>query len=274
MNNTTKATLSLCILGAIAVVLYERNRSRTIEASLAALNQDRDSLNRQVKNLTRLVAESKPRPAETTAAVAPEAPRSPMPAPPPAVLRAEPVATPGVTIKAPKGWGKNGSKPESYVVGVDTVNSWAGQPSAYVKSLDGKIDGFGGMMQMSSPENFAGKRVRLSGWAKTEEAESGHLWFRVDGQQRGASLQFDNMDNRPIKGTSGWQEYSVVLDVPPESTALAYGFFLKGTGQMWVSGTRMEEVGPEVASTNMIKPPPPPRALSKGPVNLSFDPNP
>ena len=55
--------------------------------------------------------------------------------------------------------------------------------------------------------------------------------MRVDGQQRGVSLQFDNMDNRPVNGTKDWQECSVVLDVPAESSALAYGFFVKGSGK-------------------------------------------
>jgi hypothetical protein len=39
---------------------------------------------------------------------------------------------------------------------------------------------------------------------------------------------FDNMDDRPIKGDSEWQQYAVVLDVPSEATALAYGILLSG----------------------------------------------
>jgi hypothetical protein len=146
-------------------------------------------------------------------------------------------------------------------------------PSAYVKSIESSVDGFGGMMQMSSAEDFFGKRVRLSGWVKTADANDGggHLWLRVDGQQSGQTLQFDNMDSHPVKGTTDWQQYSVVLDVPPEAAALAYGFFVNGTGQMWVSGTKLEPVGPEVPSTNMITSRAP--RLPKAPVNLSFDPN-
>src|SRR6185369_17626927 len=146
-----------------------------------------------------------------------------------------------------------------------------GLPSAYAKSGEAGADAFGGMMQTISAEDYRGKRVRLSGWMKTEDANDGggHLWLRVDGQQSGQSLQFDNMDNRAPKGTTDWQQYSVVLDVPAEATALAYGFFVQGGGKVWVSGTKIEPVGPEVESTNMnLK-----RALPKAPVNLSFDPN-
>jgi len=131
--------------------------------------------------------------------------------------------------------------------------------------------GFGGMMQVASAENYVGKRVRLSGWIKTEDANQGggHLWLRIDGQERGQMLGFDNMDNRPVKGTSDWQEASVVLDVPAGASALAYGFFVSGGGKMWVNGQKIEEVGPEVPSTNMAVN----RALPKAPSNLGFDPN-
>jgi hypothetical protein len=144
-------------------------------------------------------------------------------------------------------------------------------PSAYVKSLEPSVDGFGGMMQTTSADDFVGKRVRLSGWIKTEDANAGggHLWLRVDGQTRGEMLQFDNMDNRPAKGTSDWQEASVVLDVPEGASALAYGFFVAGSGTMWVSGQKIEQVGSEVPSTNMYKPN---KQLPKAPRNLGFSP--
>jgi hypothetical protein len=108
---------------------------------------------------------------------------------------------------------------------------------------------------------------------KTEHANDGggHLWLRVDGQSRGV-LQFDNMDRNPVKGTTAWQQYSVVLDVPPDAAALAYGFFIQGAGKMWVSGTKLEPVGPEVASTNMNNNKAPAPSLPKAPVNLSFNP--
>ncbi|MDO8545014.1 MAG: hypothetical protein Q7S40_31605 [Opitutaceae bacterium] len=266
--------VALALLAVIAAALYDRNRTREIQTTLDLLNKDRESLNRQVKNLARLVSEAQARESTRTStanttresAAAAAAAAAAMPAP-----VEEPLPT-GVTATAPAGWNKNGSKTDAYVVGVDRLNSFGGMPSAYVKSKAATVDGFGGMMQTISSEDFTGKRVRLSGWVKTEDANQGggHLWLRVDGQQQGVSLQFDNMDNRPVKGTVDWQECSVVLDVPPDSRALAYGFFVSGGGKMWVSGTKIEPVGPEVASTNMIKPR---AALPKTPTNLGFDPD-
>ncbi len=267
--NANKAMIAAILLLVAAIFYYEHNQTLEMKKAVAALSSDRDSLNRQVKTLNHLVAEERDRAAAPPSA---DAPRAEMPAPKPAAVRVEEPPVPGVTTKAPPGWSKNGSKPNSYSVGVDRNQGYGGMPSAYVKSLDPTVDGFGGMMQTTSAEDLAGKRVRLSGWVKTEDANDGggHLWLRVDGQQAGQMLQFDNMDNRPVKGTTDWQQYSVVVDVPPESAALAYGFFVAGTGKMYVSGAKMEPVGPEVPSTNMLTGRTG-RSLPKTPTNLNFD---
>jgi hypothetical protein len=171
---------------------------------------------------------------------------------------------------APVGWWKNGSETSAYVVGVDPLQPHLGQPSAYVKSIVPSVAGFGGMMQMCKAEKFVGQRLRLVGWMKTENAKDGgaHLWFRVDGKEKDSMLQFDNMDGRQVKGTADWQQYSVVLDVPADSAALAYGFFISGTGEAWVSGVRIEPVGLDVPSTNIVGKKS--RELPEAPVNLEF----
>jgi hypothetical protein len=71
--------------------------------------------------------------------------------------------------------------------------------------------------------------------------------MRVDGA--GSLLAFDNMQNRPIKGTTDWKRYDVVLDVPPEAKALAFGLLLAGNGQIWFDDLRLEVVDRSVAVT-------------------------
>jgi hypothetical protein len=268
----TPAKVSTGILIAVAIgfALYEASQVHQVQASLADTARESSRLDRQVRDLTRRVAEAEEHraaAAERTAAAAPTpadhpaAPATVAPKPPEAPV-------PGITTKAPAGWGKNGSKPDAYVVGVDQTQLHDGMPSAYVKSVADASGGFGGMMQSIAAADYAGKRVRYSAWVKSEDAndDGAHLWFRVDGAS-GAQLGFDNMAARPIKGTTDWQEVSVVLDVPPESRGLAYGMFVSGNGAMWVSGARFEEVGSDVPSTNMLGQRPP---APTTPQNLSF----
>jgi hypothetical protein len=267
----------ITILGAIVLLclaglFLQYRQSTLLQTQLAALAHDRDTMKADLQTLTARLSDLQDRVASVAATAAArgsaaatgEASRSDataVPQPPP--------PRPGVTTTAPAGWAKNGRKAEMYVAGVDSNETWGGMPSAYVQSLAPTVDnGFGGMMQTTSADNYVGKRVRLSGWIKTENANEGggHLWLRIDGQERGQTLGFDNMDNRAAKGTTDWQEASIVLDVPSGARALAYGFFVAGGGKMWVNGQRIEEVGPGVPTTNMI-------ATAATPRNLGFDPN-
>ena len=126
-------------------------------------------------------------------------------------------------------------------------------------------------MQTTSAEVYQNTRVKLTGWVKTEDAnDGGHLWLRVDGRNASDLLGFDNMNTRAPKGTTDWQEYSVVLDVPPEASSLNYGFFVKGTGKMWVNGLTIQPVDSNIPTTNMLSGK---RQLPKTPANLGFNPN-
>lgn len=278
---TAVTCLSALILILIAGVIYERNKTGELNKSVVGLERDRDALNEQLRKLAAQIdslhsAQKVPAAASRVSSHS-GAVGDNITAPPAPAVPEVPRERPGVTIKAPPGWTRNGAKAESYVVGVDAHQTWGGMPSAYVESLTRSVPGgFGGMMQTTSAESYVGKRVRLSGWIKSEDAAEGaQLWLRVDGQERGQVLQFDNMDNRAVKGTSDWQEASIVLDVPQGASALAYGFFVKGGGKMWVNGQRLEDVASDVPSTNMTrKPSGPPPVLPTAPRNLGFDPNP
>jgi RNA polymerase sigma factor (sigma-70 family) len=250
-------------------VFYSSKNARALQADTDRLRVENARLSQRIAALESHAKPSSDARAEVFSSEQTAA-RDVSPPPP-----APPTARPGITIKAPAGWSKNGAKAESYTVGVDSIETWGGMPSAYVESLTPAVDGgFGGMMQSTSAENYAGKRIRLSGWIKTKDANEGggHLWLRVDGQERGRSLTLDNMNNRPVKGTTDWQEASIVLDVPADATALAYGFFVQGGGKMWVNGQQIEEVGADVPVTAEPRGKTPPKALPKTPSNLGFDP--
>ena len=259
--------LAVSLVALLVLLFSGRARNAELQAKVASLADTTAALNDELRTIKARLAE-----ASRTATSSAAAPTASAPAEKPPVPRIEHAPAPGVTTAAPAGWHKNGRNAENYVVGVDANEQWGGMPSAYVQSVADAKGSFGGMMQTIAADEYAGKRVRLSGWVKTHEANDGggHLWLRIDGQERGQMLGFDNMDNRAVKGTADWQEASVVLDVPQGARALAYGFFISGSGKMWVSGQTIQPVGADVATTDMIKSAP---AIPKAPVNLGFDPN-
>lgn len=168
-----------------------------------------------------------------------------------------------VFFELPEGWFKAGSKPKSYDMGIDKGAGPDGKNAATIKSIDKKIDGFGTLMQTSSPQNYLGQRVRMTGFVKSKDVkEKAGLWFRVDQENSKKSLAFDNMNDRPITATSEWKKYEIVLDVPLNASKLAYGAVLSGTGQLWFDNINFEIVDSTISTTG--------RKENKEPVNLDF----
>jgi hypothetical protein len=175
--------------------------------------------------------------------------------------------TPNQTDRAPSGWFLAGSKPASYRTGVDKAAIHDGLPSAYLQSAVPETGGFGTLMQSINAAEFAGKRVRLRAWVKSQDvSEWAGLWMRVDKGQTMAA--FDNMQGRPIKATQGWQTYDVVLDVPEDATGISLGVLLSGAGEVWMNHVAFEAVGKEEPLTSPGPGQTP--SLPVRPVNLNF----
>jgi len=165
--------------------------------------------------------------------------------------------------KDPEGWLKSGSNPEDYDVSIDQNNGFHGKPSWYIKSRNSPR-GFCTLMQMFKADSYIGKRVKLMGNAKSERLEQwAGFWMRVDGDEK--PIKFDNMQDRPIKGTTGWTKYQVVLDVPADSVHIAFGLLLSGPGQIWLADLSFEIVSLDVPTTDLVKDYP------EKPINLRFD---
>ena len=173
----------------------------------------------------------------------------------------------------PTGWFKAGSDPKSYDMGIDKGAGQDGKNTATIKSNAKKIKGFGTLMQNCLPDNYLGKRVRMTGMVKTKDVSDwAGLWLRVDEKSSNNSLSFDNMKDgkkdRSIKGTTDWTKYEIVLDVPLNSSNLAYGALLVGTGQIWFDNLIFEEVSNFVPITGKMVDR---KILNKYPWNLDFD---
>jgi hypothetical protein len=141
----------------------------------------------------------------------------------------------------PKGWMHAGDHPDNYEMTVDTAMKHDGKASARITFIGEKAEGFGTLMQIFKADDYRGKRVAMSAWMKTKDAESGNFWLRIDGVD--TSLGFDNMFNRAVRGTTEWKEYEIVLDVPEEAVNIAFGAFVAGKGQAWVDDFSFKVVG-------------------------------
>jgi hypothetical protein len=147
-----------------------------------------------------------------------------------------------------RGWIKSGDSPSDYEVGLDLKIRYGGVTSAYIRSR-GVPRGFGTLMQTFKADTYRGKRLKLSASAKAENVRNwAGFWMRVDSAERNA-VSFDNMQDRPISGSIDWATYQVVLDVPENSSHIAFGLLLDGPGRVWLTNFQFEIVSVDVATT-------------------------
>jgi hypothetical protein len=167
--------------------------------------------------------------------------------------------------EVPRGWIVAGDHPKDFEFSLDARETHQQHPSALIAARPGVIsNGFGTLMQSINAENYRGTRLSLSGYLKTQDAGRAQLWMRVDGSDRRV-LSFDNMDDRPVVGTTDWSRYQIVLDVPQDSRAIAFGFLLVQKGKAWGGNFKLEKVDAALAVTSAA-----PVTLAKEPTNLDF----
>jgi hypothetical protein len=78
------------------------------------------------------------------------------------------IATLLFAYKVPKGWIVAGSMPDKYEMGTDPGSGRNGGNAATIRSEKRHIQGFGTLMQNITPEQYKGKRIRLTGYLRSE----------------------------------------------------------------------------------------------------------
>lgn len=147
----------------------------------------------------------------------------------------------------PEGWRTeicNDGKPK-YKVNVTTAEFHSGSRCGQIASLADASAGFepgdfAHLSQTIGAAPYRGKHFAFSAWVKAKHVQGwAGLWARVDGA--GAMLAFDNMQDRPIKGDSDWQEHQIVLAVPEEAESIHFGLLLCGQGHVYIDDASVAE---------------------------------
>ena len=169
-------------------------------------------------------------------------------------------------LVAQSGWIKAGGSPGDYDMGNDPGTAFTGSSSGFIKSNKPNPQTFGTYMQTVDASEYHGKRLQLTAYIKSDKVQNwAGLWMRVDSKICNPTA-FDNMQNRPIKGTSEWTPYRIVLDVDPQAVAVAFGVLLAGPGSVWIDDVVFDVVGKDVPVTDIIS-----QASTAQPRNLDFE---
>ena len=174
-----------------------------------------------------------------------------------------PPASPTISATAkepdlPPGWFRSGDHPADYEMGIDPAGGRGGGAGGFIGGRGSQPAGYGTLMQAVAADEYRGHRLRFSAYVKAAGVGGwAGLWMRIDGRSKSPSelppvLGFDNMQERPIKGTLDWRRYEIVLDVPPEARVIGFGIVLSGPGRAWIDGLQFDTVGADVARTDAV----------------------
>lgn len=133
-----------------------------------------------------------------------------------------------VADKLPVDWQTFGSS--DYVFSIDSTIAEEGKNSGVIE-YNGNAANYKAC-SYTIPETFKGKKIKLTGYIKTENVTGGWagLWMRIDPQ-----VSFDNMQKNGITGTTDWKKYEITLDLNPEKAQkIVAGGLLVGTGKVWI----------------------------------------
>lgn len=136
-----------------------------------------------------------------------------------------------------------------------------GKASAVIESEG--TEGFRAIMY-TLPNNYAGRKITLSGYLKTENVTDGFagLWMRIDPE-----VAFNNMQNVGLKGTNGWKKYEVTLNMSPENTQqIVIGALLSGKGKIWVDDLKVSIDGKDIENAKIFE-----KKLTKVELDKEFD---
>ncbi len=150
------------------------------------------------------------------------------------------------------GWQFYGLSQEHYAASIDKGVFYKGTQSARLEAVSETAPGSAGVHQIIDAANYRNKRIRFTAFIKTLDVED-RCGLYLSVSTHGYPAELDDMSNRPIKGTTDWQQYSVVLDVDKDSRRINYGLFLAGSGTAWIDAAALETVGEDVVSTNISR---------------------
>ncbi len=90
------------------------------------------------------------------------------------------------------------------------------------------------------PAPYIGNRVILSGFLRTQNVDHGFAGLFLALFNDSQTLQYDNMQNRGVKGTEDWQKFSITLPFSAEVVRINLGALISGGGTVWVDDLSLE----------------------------------
>lgn len=167
----------------------------------------------------------------------------------------------------PQGWRLSG--PAADATSVETMHLAQGRQVALTVSPT--ASGYVALEQAFDGYRWSGARIQFSAEIQTTDVSSwAGLWLKCEPQAEDGTaaaveprVTFDNMQNRPLRGTTPWRRHSVVLDCGADPE-ISLGIIVDGPGQVALRNLRFERVEKDIPETALCCSP------AGAPRNLDF----
>ncbi len=99
---------------------------------------------------------------------------------------------------------------------------------------------------------FSGKSIKLTGYLRTENVtEWAGLWMRIDGEKK--PIEFDNMEEKHIKGTNDWKEYTIILPYDQKKAkSIVVGGLIVGKGKIWLDNFHLSIDSVDISGPDIV----------------------
>lgn len=154
-----------------------------------------------------------------------------------------PATVPATSYQWPQGWIVSGGGRDAYEVVADNdVRHGAG--ASMLLRPKGEPAGYGTLMQVIDARDYAGKRVRLRAFIRTQAATRRvDFWARVQGVgSPGDGAGIGGGGNTALPEASEWEAFEMVFEVPAGATQVQFGVGLDGPGRIWLADVTLEKV--------------------------------
>jgi Carbohydrate binding domain len=137
--------------------------------------------------------------------------------------------TPGKAL--PDNW-YNWSAVNDYKISCDSTTKHSGKNSICIEPSPNKADQSFGCIACKIPAIYKGSEITVSVYMKMNNIKDGPIGLLLRIDDNSSILQFDNMQQKNIQGTSDWTKYTVTLPYPEDAATIYIGALSSGTGQL------------------------------------------
>ncbi len=141
--------------------------------------------------------------------------------------------------RLPDKWHLMSPNSKQYEVLVDNHTGHTGNSSIFISSVDTSSNPTFAGIGYNIPAKYAGKEITVKAWMKSEDMKGSLALMLAIYDVDGNTLQFENLQNKKLKGTKDWKQYSVTLPLAAQAQTIHIGPILIGKGKLWIDDVEL-----------------------------------